>query len=369
MVDTLISVVVFLSILSVVVMVHELGHLIAAKKFRVRVDEFGFGFPPRIFKLFVKDGTVYTINALPIGGFVRLYGENREIEADIPDEVAFWHKPIYQRTIILLGGVLMNFVLAVGLFSAVYSVMGIPEQTGRVEIERVEEGSPAAEYGLKAGDVVKELTNKEGRRAELNNVQFREFLYNNAENKVKLTVERDGQELTVEPMLRTDPSQEKGVLGVALKDDVEFVKYPWWQMPFRGAVTGFREAMLWGVNTLMGLAMIIRQAVSFQVPEGVSGPVGIYQLSDQVRKLGVLPTLLFTGILSVNLAIFNLLPLPALDGGRIVFLIVEKFRGRKVQEKIEYWVNLVGMAILLGLMVLITVNDILRLAGGWQWWK
>jgi regulator of sigma E protease len=298
---------------------------------------------------------------LPIGGFVRLYGENREVEAEIPDEVAFWHKPIYQRSLILLGGVMMNFILAVTLFSVVYSVMGIPTQTKKVEIEKVEEGSPAQQYGIMVGDVVKELKSENGDKAQMTNDKFRMFLYENSDKKVRIVLDRQGEEVVVEPILRNDPSQEKGVLGVGLKEDVVFKKYPWWQMPFRGAVTGFKEAVLWGVNTLTGLVMIIKQAVSFKVPEGVSGPIGIYQLSDQVRRLGVLPTLLFTGILSVNLAIFNLLPLPALDGGRVVFLIIEKFRGKKVQETLEYWVNLVGMGVLLALMALITINDIFKL--------
>ena len=178
----MVQVLVFLAILSTVVLIHELGHLLAAKIFGVRVDEFGFGLPPRLFRLFRKGETEYTINALPIGGFVRLYGENGEVEADIPDERAFWSKKIWQRAVVLVAGVAMNFVLGVVLFGTVYSFLGIPTKIGGVKITEVRPDSPAQAAGVMVGDVIGKLRVDSG---ELRVEETKKFLELVSENKGK----------------------------------------------------------------------------------------------------------------------------------------------------------------------------------------
>ena len=360
--ETLISGLVFLAILSVVVLIHELGHLMWAKRFGVFVEEFGFGFPPRVMKLFKKGETIYSLNLLPIGGFVKLYGEDREERTGLPDNRAFWSKSILQRLMILVGGVLMNFLLGVALFAGVYSYMGIPTETRQVGIDRVESGSPAEKAGVLAGDVITELSAGGESLAPTDNANFRKFLYRHQGEEIELRLKRGGEEVSAEASLTKDESGENWVLGVALAPDMVMKKYPLWQAPIMGAWVGLKEAVLWGYTIVSQLTQTLVQVILLRkIPEGLAGPVGIYQITDQVRKTGLLPTLHFAGVLSINLAILNILPIPAMDGGRVVFLLLEKLRGKKVKDSIEYWVNMGGFVVLIGLMVLISINDVMRI--------
>lgn len=347
----------FLVILSVVIMIHELGHYLAAKLFGVRVEEFGFGLPPRAIKLFRKWETDFTINWLPIGGFVRLYGEGGEAGAELEQGSAFWGKRKWQRGVVMVAGVVMNFALAVVLFAIVYSFLGIPTKLNGVRVEDLKEGAPAAMSGLKSGEIVRRVS-YDGGQVEVKEVK--DFLKVVADNKGKeITLGLDGREVKVTP--RENPPEGEGALGVAIIDS-ELRHYAWWQMPFLGVVTGFKEAFSYGREVLKGFGDLISGKVS---RDEVRGVVGIYELTAKVAEDGILTVLSFVGILSVNLAILNLIPFPALDGGRVAFLGVEVFVGRRIREKIEGYANTVGMAILLLLMVLVTVNDLNRI-GLWS---
>lgn len=363
------EIVVFLVILSVLVLIHEAGHFVAAKMFGIRVEEFGLGLPPRALKLFRRGGTDFTLNWLPIGGFVKLAGEDFSAEENPLQKDLFFVKPIWQRAIVLTAGVVMNFVLGVVLFASVYSYIGIPTKTDRVKIEEVSAGSPAEVVGLKIGDRITKIRIYEDmnlRSQDINVENVDQFVKLVGMNKGKeidlLVVSESGGEREVKVTPRENPPAGQGALGVLLTS-VELVHYPAWQMPFRGAVVGLREAVAWGQEIATGMWQMVSKLVRGQVPQDVSGPVGIYQVSAQVSKHGLIPVLQFMGVLSINLAILNIMPLPALDGGRVVFLGIEKIIGKKRKNKFEGVVHTVGMIVLLSLMALITLRDVLKLLG------
>ena len=351
----MIQLVVFFLILSVLVLVHEFGHFISARIFGIRVEEFGFGLPPRAKKLFTKWGTVFTLNWLPIGGFVKLYGEeySHGDEVVVGEAGRFYDKPARVRAVVFVAGVIMNFLLGIFLFATVYSFVGIPVTTDRVRVEEIVADSPADKAGFKVDDVIKQIS-------ETN--QMVKFVNENAGREIELlVVGKDGAERTIKVIPRKDPPAGEGALGIVLSN-VELRKYPWWQMPFRGAVVGLSEAIAWGKDIASGLGHMVYGLVTGKgVPKDLSGPVGIYQVSGQVIKQGFLATLQFMGVLSINLAVLNILPLPALDGGHVFFLLIEKIIGRKRKNKIEGYVNTAGMIFLLSAMALITIRDVGRL--------
>ncbi len=361
--SVLTSVFIFLAILSLVVVIHELGHLLAAKFFGVLVEEFGLGLPPRAMRFFKKGETEYTLNWLPLGGFVRLYGENGEISAEVPDKRAFWAKPVWQRAIIVLAGVIMNFLLGTVLFGAVYTYLGIPTPTDKVIISGMEQGSPADQAGFSLGDQLVLVSLDDDSQAITSSESAVDWLYGHQGEAVIVTVSRAGQERELTVKLREDPDHQKGVLGVVL-DDTQLIHYPLWQMPFRGIWFGFKEAEAWGKEILTSMGQLLSSLLIGQVPEGLAGPVGIYNISKAAAKEGWLVTFKFVGVLSVNLAILNVLPIPALDGGRLVFLAIEAVTRRRVARALENWVNSIGMIILLAFMAFITINDLANLGVG-----
>ncbi len=352
---------VFLAILSVVVLIHELGHFFAAKKAGVRVDEFGFGLPPKLFTLFHKEGTDFTINALPIGGFVKLYGENGESELGVPDERSFASKKLWQRFLILVAGVIMNFALGIFLFSVVYSFLGVPAKIEGVKIVEIQAETPASKVDIKVGDVVNQIQVSSIKYQVSSAKEFTDRIIENKGGEVVLEITRGEEKKEIKVTPRLDPPQGQGALGVVITDS-ELKHYPWYEMPFRGAYVGTQEAWAWGKEIVANFYQLVYRLVTGQgISKDLAGPVGIYQISGQVQKQGLLAILQFAGVLSVNLAILNIMPFPALDGGRVVFLVLELIRGKKVKEEVEGWVNTIGMLLLLALMAVITFNDLSRL--------
>jgi len=383
-----VTLIVFILILSILVFVHELGHFLAAKRAGILVEEFGFGLPPRLWGKKVGE-TIYSINALPIGGFVKLYGENGESEVASSKQLvasegrAYFEKPIWQRLGVLLAGVTMNLFLAVVAFSVLYYVYGIPTKTGKIRIVGIAPASPAQIAQLKPDDVVVAIDGQKVSQTE----EFVRLTKEKAEKTVQLEIQRekdnpcqenqqvlagtatetekkfscqDGN-LIVWLIPRKNPPEGEGPLGVMIAD-TEMKKYPWYQMPYLGAREGFKESLSWGGMILGALKnTFVSLVAKGQVPKDIAGPIGIFQITGEAAKNGALAVLQFLGILSVNLAIINILPLPALDGGRLIFLGYEAVTRKKPNPKVESWVNTAGMAFLLALMVLITINDILRL--------
>lgn len=361
------SILVFLIVLSILVLVHEFGHFITAIKAGVPVLEFGFGIPPRIFGKKIGN-TIYSINLLPFGGFVRLFGENGEEEdksVKIADSKAFINKPKKVRVMIIVAGVIMNFLLGIFAFAIVYSFSGIPRDTGKLKVVDVSAGSPAQVGGLIVGDIIKKVE-----KVEVNSVGS--FVDTMDERKGKPTsfeVERSVNDqkstLVLKMTPRETPPPDEGPLGVIITT-TEIYFPPAWQRPFYGVYYGFKDAIFWGETVLSGLGGLVASIFRGQVPQDISGPVGIFAVTSAAAKSGILTLINFVGILSVNLAILNIMPFPALDGGRLLFIVIESIFGKKILPKAEAIVHTVGMALLLLLLVAITIHDIRRLiaAGG-----
>lgn len=341
---------IFFVILSILVLVHELGHFLTARSCGVAVEEFGFGLPPRAIKLFERSGTLFSLNWLPIGGFVKLKGEDSGKDTVTPD--MFYAKPMRVRAYVLVAGAVMNFALGVVVFGAVYTYLGIPTKTDRVRIDVIAKDSPAEKAGFLNNDWIKGF----GRTDDLVR-----YINENKGKEITLVVDRAGKEMNLKLTPRENPPAGEGAAGVVLSN-TELIKYPWWQMPWRGALVGITEAFAWGKEILGGMGSLVMNLVKGNgMSSDISGPVGIYQVSAMVAKGGIVPILQFLGVLSINLGILNLMPFPGLDGGRIAFLGIEKIIGRERKDRFEGTVHTWGMIFLMGLMALITMRDVWRL--------
>lgn len=352
----LVTFIVFLAVLSILIFAHEFGHFIVAKRTGVRVEEFGIGYPPRIWGKKIGE-TIYSLNALPFGGFVRLYGEELAEKVKEKKE-AFWAKSKKTKTMVICAGVLANFLLAIIAFSIVYSVAGIPTKTGQVKVVGIAPDSPADKIGLAEEDLVLVVDGQ-----PLNDLNhFVDLIDQKKGNPVSILVEREKESLVFSLTPRESPPEGEGPLGVIVSD-MEMVHHPVWQMPFRGAVEGFKEAFVWTSLVVGGLGKMLADLITQgKVPKDIAGPIGILQITGGVAQSGILAVLQFIGILSVNLAVINILPFPALDGGKLVFVAYEAITRRRPKPVLERWVNAAGMAILIFLISLVTINDIVRIA-------
>lgn len=350
----LFTAVVFFIILSILVLIHELGHFLVARFFGVDVEEFGLGLPPRIFGKKIKS-TIYSLNWLPIGGFVKLAGEDDGEQGQQRGKVLFWQKSKKQRAAILSAGVVMNFLLAVGITMFLLT-RGVNEPSGKVHIERVADGSPAAEAGLKGNDVIKKIEDKEIKTP----TDLIEFTKTHAGEIVTLTILREGKEQIVSLVPRVDPPAGQGPMGVAISD-LELRTYTWLEAPGKALGITFVRAR----DMLGSLGMLVWRLATLQpLQADVAGPIGIAQVTGQAVKFGWLAVLEFTSILSLNLAVLNILPIPALDGGRLAFVFLEKILGRKIKPAFEKSTHQIGMIILFALILLVSIHDILRLVRG-----
>jgi len=378
----LLTAITFLIILSILVFIHEFGHFIMARLIGVKVEEFGFGLPPRIYGKKIK-GTIYSINWLLIGGFVRLAGEDEDPSfastsaKAMADKKAtegkgyskqrklqyFWARSKKERAAILLSGVFMNFFLAVCITS-VLLVRGVVEPTKTVRVEKVSLKSPAEEVGIQTNDIVKSITVMERLGKRVQPIETPDILISTVKAHagemilVTLLRNRTSVEMTVIP--RKNPPVGEGALGIAISNLEKHV-YPWYQAPVRAVVINGER--MWQMLSSLG-NLLFRLVTGGKMISGeISGPVGIAQVTGQAVKYGIDAVLEFASILSLNLALLNILPFPALDGGRLAFVVFEKL-GKKARPQIERTIHQIGMMFLLGLLVLITINDILRLVRG-----
>ncbi|KKP61492.1 MAG: Membrane-associated zinc metalloprotease [Candidatus Roizmanbacteria bacterium GW2011_GWA2_34_18] len=363
------TILIFLLILTILVLVHELGHFIIAKKMGVRVEEFGIGLPPRLFG--VKKGeTLYSVNLLPLGGFVKLYGEEYD-ELDRSDKSrpvhtnkidknrTFINKTPWQKTLIILGGVIGNFLLGWFIFSYLVT-QGIAVPTNKVIIEKVTKNSPADISGLKERDTILRLIPKNSKIPSISLTSSNSLItltQKYAGQKISLLVQRNNQQLTINLIPRKNPPKGEGPLGIAITSSIE-KKYPWYTAPYYGLI----EASNITYKIATELGKLILGLITFQKPHvDVAGPVGIANLAGQAVRFGGNAFLQFIALLSLNLAIINVLPFPALDGGRLVFVFYEGIFKKKPNKDIEKYTNLIGFIMLLSLAALITVNDIIKL--------
>ncbi|OGY85922.1 MAG: RIP metalloprotease RseP [Candidatus Kerfeldbacteria bacterium RIFOXYA2_FULL_38_24] len=364
--ETLGTLAIFVVILGILVFIHELGHFLAAKRSGVAVDEFGFGFPPRIFGKKIGQ-TTYSLNWIPLGGFVKIKGvagDDEKAEAHQADKNSFSTKPFWKKATILFAGIFMNLLLAVVLLSIVFS-LGIPTDPSTVgngaqvhaqqlQIVQIIPDGPAAQVGLQGGDVITEIAGENIKN--IDNFQ-KTIAQDMAKNPLEISILRndtDALNFTIIPQKIKQDGQEFFGIGVGLQE-VAIVSYPWYLAIFQGLkTTGSMIALIF-----ISLGGVLKNIIfSGQVSDDIAGPIGIAVLTGQVAKLGLIRLLQFTAILSINLAIFNLLPIPALDGGRIIFVILEKIRKKPVNQKTEALVHNIGFLFLLLLILLVTFKDI-----------
>ena len=352
----LIGIIIVIIFLSVLILIHELGHFFAAKKFGLWVQEFGFGLPPRIWGK-KKGETVYSVNALPFGGFVKIYGEDQEendsqlsarggsaLGGAISDKTrSFSNLPAWKRAVILIAGVVMNFILGWVLISIVFAI-GIPQA---VFITDVKANSPAAESGILANDKILDFkTTKD----------FISFIDQNRGKEISLKIERAGKEIEIKSVPRKNPPAGEGALGIALIDAGQ-PKMNIFSALWGGLKSSFEVfSMIYvAIFKLIQAAILGKGSLA-----GLTGPVGIVKITGEVSKLGLLYLLQLLALISLNLAAINIFPFPALDGGRILFLIIEKIKGSPLPQKFERYANALGLALLLFLMLVITIKDIAR---------
>lgn len=378
------SLIFFLIVLGALVISHEFGHFIAAKKTGMKVHEFGFGFPPRIFGLqFKKDnkkhwrlvkgnrdlnesdeeyGTVYSFNWLPLGGFVKIKGENGD-EKDDPQ--SFAAKKFWQKSLVLSAGVIMNVVLAAVLLIGGY-IIGLPQTVDnmadvsaikdrRMEILQTLPGKPAEAAGLRAGDVVLQVGTLENPRLK----QLQDYVDQHKNEELLVKVKRNDEiiDKKIKPAVYSDTG--RGGLGIAIAE-IGTVRYPFFAAIWEGIkATGWylKEIIVAFYFLLKGLF------AGNGVGEAVSGPVGVAVMTGRVARMGLVYLIQFTAMLSLNLAVFNILPIPALDGGRLLFVVLSKLRRKEVSQKLEGIFHTVGFALLMLMVIVVTVRDVNNFKG------
>ncbi len=353
------TVLIFLLILTILVFVHEFGHFIIAKKMGVKVEEFGIGLPPRLFGI-KKGETLYSLNLLPLGGFVKLYGEEEHNKLDKMDKKrAFVNKTAWQKTLIILGGVIGNFLLGWFIFSYL-ATQGVSVPINKVIIEKVTKNSPAQISGLKENDIVTKLIPQNKKLPQFTLTTADDLIINTkklAGQTITLEINRNGKTFLTKIVPRVNPPKGEGPLGIAITSST-IKKYPWFTAPYYGLI----EATNITYKIATELGKLLFGLITFQKPHvDVAGPVGIANMAGQAIKFGGNAFLQFLGLLSLNLAIVNILPFPALDGGRLVFVLYEGIFKKKPNKDVEKYTNLIGFIILLSLAALITVNDIVKL--------
>lgn len=361
------SLILFFIVLLVLVLAHEFGHFIVAKKFGIRVDEFAFGFRPRLFAKRVGE-TTYSFNALPLGGYVKIYGED-------PDEVStgdksrsFVGKPRWVQALVIVAGVVFNLLLAWLLISGTL-VAGIaaaddPESgyhvaNPRLTITGVHEKSPAELAGLSAGDTLIALSDGHDTIAADSPDTVSAFVAPREGRPITITYRRSGEEFQTTATPTSGIVPGTAAIGIYM-DMVGTLRLP----PHLALWEGAKRTWFYTEMTVKGIYGFLSQAVLGRSDfSQVTGPVGIVQAVGDAAESGFAHLLLFTALISINLAVINLVPFPALDGGRLLFVAIEGLMRRPIPVKMANWINLTGFAFLMLLMLLVTYHDILRLVG------
>jgi regulator of sigma E protease len=365
------TVIIFLIILGVLVFVHELGHFLLAKKAGVKVEEFGFGYPPRALKIGEKWGTLFSLNWIPFGGFVKIAGENYDEEETTSTQSTLSQKTFIQvskkwQAAILAAGVTFNVLFAWLLFSLGFMI-GLPVSVDNsygaavknpaLTITEVTPNSPAQKAGLKSGDRIQEISLPDGKILQNPQPSNISDFVNNSSGDVLINVERGNNNLDFDIKPKTDPSTNKRMIGIGT-DMVGTLSLPFYKAFYEGGRSTLNIAKL----TVVGVWNLIKGSVVGKADlTQVTGPVGIIGLVGDASRLGFSYLITFAALISINLAIINLVPFPALDGGRILFVIIEGISRRKINPKVANILNTVGFALIILLMLFVTYRDIVRL--------
>jgi len=354
------NILIFIVILSSLIIVHECGHFFVAKWFKIKVLEFGIGFPPRVLSFKYK-GTIYSLNLFPLGGFVRLLGEE---EPDHPDSIL--KKSVYQRFLVIIAGVVMNVFLAFMLFS-VFFMLPKNVLVGHVEISKIQNNSPAYQAGFKEHDII--LTVDEKPIRNFTDLAYRINLKLGIEShwsikrvdSSKPIDERSAEIVNLIVVPRWDPPEQQGPTGIEVRQIMAYQEI---------IQNHFIESFYFGGERLIETLILLKNEITKWIlgiaKPSFSGPVGIAQATGEIAKVGGFISLLqFAALLSLNLAILNLFPLPMLDGGRLMFLGIEVVRGgKRVSSKRERFVHAAGFFSLMLLLIIVTIIDIQRIING-----
>lgn len=326
-----------LALLVILILGHEWGHFISAKLLKIKVDEFGVGFPPKLFSK--KWGeTEYSFNLLPFGGFVKIHGESGVSQTDVDIKRSFAVQPFWKKAVVISSGVLMNFIIGWIAFSIVLAV-GVPPG---VQIQSVAPESPAAQAGFIAGEVIPGFTSGD---------EFLDFV----DSKLGEPITLNGKEVTP----RRDTPEGEGPLGISFVFNEENPT-----TIFQAITDGFKLAldMLWAIFAALGGFLWGIFTGNFGVLNDVSGPVGVFVVVKEATQLGFIYLLQLMGLISLNLAVLNTIPFPALDGGRLLFTSLQRLFGDTIfNKKLELIVNVAGFIFLITLMILVTIKDIINL--------
>jgi regulator of sigma E protease len=356
----IVSILLFLLVFSVVAFVHELGHFLAARYFNVAVDEFSIGLPPHIWKKRSKE-MILSIGVIPIGGYVRLRGESGDKKKD---EHSLEHQPPFNKMVISLAGIFMNLVLAFAIFlvgflfsmpplaSSIKSLPTASAKLGPVVIESIRQGSPAEKAGLKLGDDILKINNQ----AITDPNVVSSITAQNVGKTLTLDIERAGQALTIK--VKPELFEGKGSLGIAIDSQVLSVHYAWWATPYLALLETSRITAAVGQGFVNLFANLLEHG---KVSAELTGPVGIARLTAEAAALGLVHFLQFIALLTINLALLNFIPLPALDGGRFIFALFEGITRRRVKPEVENMVHFAGFVLLMLLVVFVTYRDIIHL--------
>jgi regulator of sigma E protease len=357
--------IVFISLIGLIVL-HEFGHFILAKFFGVKVEEFGVGYPPRLTgKRFGE--TLYSLNLLPFGAFVKIEGEIGKSD----NQRSFSAQSIWKRALIVLGGVLSFWLISALLFSIVFSLgtrMAVDDNENnlndpKVQIAQIAPNSPAQMAGLKPGDTIKEFSIFNFQFSIFKVKELQELIEKYKGQEITLTIERRPTEggypevFNVSLVPRVSPPAGEGAMGVALVRTA-IKSYPWWESPWQGILATLNMTG----DIIQGYGLAIKNVISGG-PSGVEmmGPVGVFHLFYKSSQLGINYFLQFLGMIAIYLAIFNILPIPAVDGGKLLFLGIEAIRKKPISEKVEQNVTGAFFLLLILLMILVTIKDISRL--------
>lgn len=376
----------FAVILSLLVFIHELGHFLTAKKFGIKVEEFGFGFPPRIWGKKVGE-TIYSINLLPIGGFVKLFGEDeagggslKKTKTESGDlRRAFFARPAWQRAIVVVAGVVMNFVLAAVIFYAFLGLSSFKTELPKIAeqdfyfantqvksdiiIDEVAEGSPAEAADIKTPSIVVGVNGEKVGSVD----DFIAAVEKNTGEEMQISLKdfSTQEEYAVSLTPRENPPENEGALGVALFSfDTYVVSYDTPVQKIASGITYPINLMSYNINVIGKLiGRSVEEGSAEAVGQGVSGPIGIARIFTEIASIPdlnqkVLQILNFTGIISISLAFFNILPIPALDGGRLFFILIELVTKKKINPKYEAVIHAAGFIILLGLLLVVSIFDV-----------
>lgn len=375
----ILTIIIFILVLGLLVLVHEAGHFFAARRFGVKAEEFGFGFPPRMFGFYKKTsgkwklvwgdktvdpsdvpGTIYSLNWIPLGGFVKIKGEN----GDTKDKDSFASKPAWQRSIMLVAGVVMNIVLAwfiitIGLMLGLPQVLdNLPTDakvTGhQIQIVDVIANSPASTADFKIGDFIEDINKQPFNTYK----EVQDFVDKNNGKVLTYTIKR-GQTIIDKQVTPTTMKETgRGGIGIGIAE-IGLVRYPFFTAIAKGFTTTF--GLFWMI--VMGLLGLLARLFSgHNVSAEVAGPVGIATMTGQMVDMGWVYLMQFIALLSLNLAVINILPIPALDGGRLIFLVIEKLRGGKpVKQSTEAMIHNIFFVLLLALILFVTYKDIAKL--------